>query len=373
MDDAAGAIDPDLLWPGLPPVRDYFPLESGRYEVAAGLKILGQQPVHGVVEHHHFPLDDLVPQHLLARQAVMHQQPRRHHPAGNLEPDSARAIATWMLDRLPTEHPGTFETTWTHSDRPTLEHRGPGWRLELDLSHDRVVSVSRIPSTWKKSLAQAPRTRNTATLATLLDALAVEDLEGLTCLDALARLVADDLAIIRRDPGTGRDWLAWIHLAFPNHWSPADKLGRSFLAVHEPVADFERVARSADRMLEALVHRGPFVRFAWGVATDTVLDHHPDSPPGRALREPSPEAAIDETWLRIERQTLRGFPEHEAALFTIRTFFTPVSRIAGDGVRAGLLAEALETMTEAAIAYKGLGGIREPLIAGLRSAAVHPG
>ena len=195
---------------------------------------------------------------------MMREHPARHHPPGNLEPGTARAIATWMLDRLPTEHPDLFETAWQDSDRVTIAHHGPGWWLELDLALDRVVSVSRRPSAWKQTLAQAPETADPASLGTILETLSVEDLEGLTCLDALARLVAEDLAIIRRDPAEGRDWLAWIHLAFPNHWSPAAKVGRSFLTVHEPVADFDRVARSANRMLEALVHRGPFVRFAWG-------------------------------------------------------------------------------------------------------------
>jgi len=361
-------IDPGRSWHGLPDPRDYFPLESGRYEVAAGLKILGQQPVLGHIEDHHFTLDGLVPQHLLARQHVMRTAPERYHPPGLLEPEIARAIATWMIDRLASEHPGTFRTSWHGPGRATLEHDGLGWNVDLDLDADRVVGVEQAEAGWSRLLEAHPDDRMRRWGADTLESLSVRDLEGLTCLDALARFVAEDLAIIRRDPATGRDWLAWIHLAFPNHWSPAEKVGRSFLAVHEPVADFERVARTADRMLEALVHRGPFVRFAWGVATDTVLDHHPDSPPGRALSDPSPEAAIAGTWLRIERQTLRGFPEHEAALFTIRTRFTPVTQVARDPARAGLLVAALESMSEAAIAYKGLGNIREPLVAGLRAA-----
>ncbi|MFP5500884.1 MAG: heme-dependent oxidative N-demethylase subunit alpha family protein, partial [Candidatus Sericytochromatia bacterium] len=67
--------------------------------------------------------------------------------------------------------------------------------------------------------------------------------------------------------------------------------------------------------------------------------------------------------LRIERQALIGFPAHAGALFTIRTYFTPIAAVAENPERRRALASAIAGMTEAQLAYKGLTRLREPLLA----------
>ncbi|MNT55581.1 hypothetical protein D3C72_1928250 [compost metagenome] len=66
--------------------------------------------------------------------------------------------------------------------------------------------------------------------------------------------------------------------------------------------------------------------------------------------------------MRIERQTLKGFPEHHAALFTIRTTFRPLKEVAEDPERRELLRGAIATMSPEALIYKGMTVPQDPLV-----------
>jgi len=180
-----------------------------------------------------------------------------------------------------------------------------------------------------------------------------------TDLDALAYQVQEDLAVIQRDGY--RHWLAAIHLCFPNHWAAEDKIGKTFAEIHAPVAGIEPVNRQADKMVDAMINATQgYVRFAWGVATDDQLNHHPQSPRGRHFDPANPHA-----FLRIERQTIWGFPEVEASLFTIRTYFEDLAILEAD--KRAKVISAIESMTPASRQYKGLAESRDDLLAWLRS------
>jgi len=96
----------------------------------------------------------------------------------------------------------------------------------------------------------------------------------LSLFDGLCSQVQEDMAICQLDGD--RDWLAAIHLSAPNHWSPAEKTGQPFGAVHGVVPGMEKLNQQYFKMLVMAVQKGPFFRFAWGLATDTRLNHHPD-------------------------------------------------------------------------------------------------
>ncbi|WP_274378950.1 heme-dependent oxidative N-demethylase subunit alpha family protein [Deinococcus cavernae] len=110
----------------------------------------------------------------------------------------------------------------------------------------------------------------------------VAEVHPIGALDFLGLNVPEDLAVVARN--ASRDWLAAVHVLSPQHWNPLDKLGRDFVAVHEPVAGSEPMNRTAPRLVEAVISRGPFVRFAWGVSMGDRLDHHPNAPPTRTGR-----------------------------------------------------------------------------------------
>jgi hypothetical protein len=116
-------------------------------------------------------------------------------------------------------------------------------------------------------------------------------------------------------------------------------------------------------MLEAIVKKGSFQRFAWGVATDTQLNHHPTPPPnvsldtwhGRSFDEQNPEL-----YVRVERQTLTGFQEENAILFTIRTYFLDVKKLEKTHILA--LYQAIKGMSEQSQIYKGVKEKKEKIL-----------
>ncbi len=322
----------------LPDPRPYFPLATGKYTVEAGLKILGQQPVEGEVESAFFPIDRLYGDYL-SEKRVSRQALSKHYATHRLPDATARDVADWIMDQLVTESPRFFE-------REGLVFRNLLAGFEARLTPDGLTVEDfrllppRVPE------AQAPE----------------QDFTGADVLDFLASQLSEDLALTLRDPATGENWLGLLHISFPNHWAPGEKIGKPFLAVHEPVADFERIARASDKLIDATITKGPFIRFAWGIATDTRLNHHPDAPPGRLLASEDPATVGENAFMRIERQTLKGFPEHQAGLFTIRTTFRPLSEVAANPEQRAMLREAIATMSPEALVYKGLTKLQEPLV-----------
>src|SRR5271154_3090596 len=141
--------------------------------------------------------------------------------------------------------------------------------------------------------------------------------EYLSVFDMLCSQLQEDFAICCMNEN--KDWLAAIHLCAPNHWAAAEKIGKPFDAVHAPVPDMEKTKHNYFKMLLSIIEKGPFTRFAWGIATDNRLNHHPDAPDGvdadywhgRKTGTQNPEF-----YLRVERQNLIGFNKLNAFLFS---------------------------------------------------------
>lgn len=321
----------------LPEPRAYFPLSSGHYVVEAGLKILGQQPVEGVIESEFFPIDRLYG-HYLSQKRVSRRDLGKHYVTDRLPEATAREVAAWIMDRLILESPEYFQREgWV------FRNLLAGFEVTINPDGLRVEEFRHLPPLVPE--AQGP-----------------DDFTGADLLDFLASQLSEDLTLTQFDPATRENWLSLLHVSFPNHWAPEAKIGKPFMAVHEPVADFERVARASDKLIEAMITKGPFIRFAWGIATDTRLNHHPEAPAGRTLERHDPETLGRHVCMRIERQTIQGFPGQNAALFTIRTTFRSLAEVAEDPEKRVMLREAIATMSPEALRYKGLTQLQDPLV-----------
>lgn len=178
--------------------------------------------------------------------------------------------------------------------------------------------------------------------------------------------VQEDISIWKQDQG--REWLAAIHLAAPNHWSPAEKIGRSFVDSHLPVPKIAPIAMIAGKLFQQGLERGVQERLAWGVATDNRLNHHPLPPNGVPLSDwhgRSFDPTSPKLFARVERQTLFPVPGHQLLVFTIRTFFVDVATLPAE--EKLLIDACIGSMSEDILRYKGLAADRDAIRAWLRT------
>jgi hypothetical protein len=179
--------------------------------------------------------------------------------------------------------------------------------------------------------------------------------------DALCSQFQEDIAVVQLEGE--KDWLAAIHLCSPNHWDPRTKIGKSFDAIHTPVPEIGRTVKNYMVMLKMIVDKEPFTRFAWGIATDDRLNHHPEPPPGYDANEWKGRRVVDEStefFVRVERQHLIGLKEVNAFIFTIRTYFYKVDDLSYEEKAA--LAKAVNSMTPPSLEYKGMNLLKDVLL-----------
>lgn len=166
-------------------------------------------------------------------------------------------------------------------------------------------------------------------------------------LDAAGRLIQEDLVVmVERD----NDLIfAGGSVCFPNRWDLRSKLGRTMAEVHEPVTDLNaQLGDTVDAFLRRLTPTKPVWRLGWG-----VLDTDDLYQPLDGTAEPRPiDASPAAHHLRVERETLRRFPETGCILFTIHTHLTPLVDLPADSATA--LAAALEAIPTGIAEYKQL-------------------
>jgi hypothetical protein len=165
---------------------------------------------------------------------------------------------------------------------------------------------------------------------------------------ALGRELVEDFAVVQRNQA-GADRALWLHACFPSGWRPEHVIGKSFAGIHAKIPAFEAVARKAPSLVEAMLTRGPYVRFVWTISADDELDHHPDQGRQRAW---SPDTSRG--FLRVERQTIVPLTEACACVFLIRTYLYGFDELGAEHRQT--LAQALAQMPLEIVAYKRLAG-----------------
>ena len=317
----------------LPAPATYFPLARGRYEVTPGLHKLGHDFGNGVQDARLLQIDAQWAAYRAAKLRARAERLDKYVCDANLNPAARQAAAFQFVQRLLKEYPDHFRLEDLPGNAGVLHCALSGERLHLDEDFNLLgVEGGEVEPAYVDTL------------------------------DALACQIQEDFAITEFDGDVDR--LCYLHLCFPNHWAAEEKIGKDFAAVHAPVPHFERIAAQRGSLLATLASKGPFVRFAWGVATDTRLNHHPQAPQDH----PDPAAwsgwafdpAAPRLYLRVERQTLSPLPRAQAFLFTIRTYLEDVATFSTEH-RAALCA-AILSMSEASLGYKGLAAQRAAIL-----------
>ncbi|MEZ0391342.1 MAG: heme-dependent oxidative N-demethylase subunit alpha family protein [Pseudobdellovibrionaceae bacterium] len=315
----------------------YFPIDRGLYEVAPGLKPLGFSFGNGAFDEKIFQIDSEFPLFRENKLKCRKERLSKYIQTQDLPAESEKEIVLFLIERFQKESPELFQLQKTES------------KIELKANH----------------------TNDKMTFSTEGELLLYSSAEAvnpkpLNALDALFLQVPEDIALVQRDLESKKDWLSYLNLCSPSHWAAEDKIGLNFSAVHKPIPGIDRMLKVADSMIEAMIAKGPFVRFVWSFVTDTRLNHHPIAPSGEDelswKGRSFDESAKEPFYLRIERQTTFGFPKIQASLFTIRLSFIPGSEIKADEKMRSQLSSALQSMTPESRVYKGVAHCFEALI-----------
>jgi hypothetical protein len=169
----------------------------------------------------------------------------------------------------------------------------------------------------------------------------------------------EDFAIVDGDSGR----IPWLAVTLPSHWAPEEKVGRHFAEVHAPVADNRLLIAASDRLAMLVTGADEWERFVWTITANPRLHAHPghaDATCWPATRESDTLAA--HAWWRTERQTFIGLAELRQAVFTIHVRMQPLVQALAEPSRAGRVRDALASMSEAVLAYRGLAAVRAPLL-----------
>ncbi len=199
---------------------------------------------------------------------------------------------------------------------------------------------------------------------------ATERLLGLVGLDLLIEAwllcCSDDLVVLRRH-GVGELRAELLAVCFPSGWPVRERAGASLAELHGPVADGERLQAAAPALSEALLTKGPFLQYVWGLDPSGRLDRDPTA----ADAEPASSPLAAQWWLRVERQTTLALPDLGRALFTIRPYLVPLPSLTS--AQRQVLHDAIASMSPEALRYKGISEVRDELLSWLAARVEDPG
>ena len=170
----------------------------------------------------------------------------------------------------------------------------------------------------------------------------------------LSLAFAEDFALVDGRDGT----IPWLAVTLPSHWAPETKVGQHFASVHAPVADNSLLVNAAASLTRLVCGPERWERFVWNVTDQPRLHAHP----ARSAVERWQDTAIEQAWWRTERQTFIPLPELMLAAFTIHVQVQRLADVLDTPQRVQALHGAIASMSPAVLAYRGLQGVRAPLL-----------
>lgn len=186
-------------------------------------------------------------------------------------------------------------------------------------------------------------------------------------LDWVGRQVQEDLVLVSADADAA---FVGGQLCFPNGWAIADRLGRSFMTIHErtPTTTMPSV-HAGTRLLSAMKPGKTLWRMSWNFKLTDQLDlstkYKPQYKADFALRAPllTPETAGREIFVRIERQTFTRLPDSPFVLFGIHTYNSRLETEAADPERARRILAVIRGAPEDVKRYKAITPIEGTMVA----------
>lgn len=227
----------------------------------------------------------------------------------------------------------------------------------------------------RRALAGEPHPQ---VLAAVAEAAARETGQALPAeLRALTLGLQEDMVFLHDEPGASPGTamrVRAVSVCFPSKWRPDDKPGKDFAAIHAPVADNGLLLAGARGIVDLAFRQASMLRHVWLLTPDPSLALHPDEAQSVAWEQAVQRSAagtkrlLDQALFRVERQTTLPLPALGAGVFFIRVMVCPLTDVlAVSPGRAVELAQALASMSEAVVTYRGMAEVRERLLAELRA------
>jgi dimethylamine monooxygenase subunit A len=309
----------------------YFPPLNGRYEVKAGLKVHPSCFGNGKLDRQIFQIDENFPIYRQAKLQSRKERLDKYYQTHNYSDAVASVVAGLMIKNFTLEYPQYFYIRQINHDNFALHCQLTGEILYLNQDYQ-------LQQVEGKSDISNPEPNYVSSL------------------DALASQVQEDFTVISQMDNT--NWISAIHVCLPSHWSAEEKIGKNFATIHAPVIGMEKINLRENAIVKTMITQPPMVRFVWELSTDTRLNHHPDSLPAKEFNIHHPQL-----YLRIERHVICGFPQQEAALTVVRTYFRDLVKMKKNAIlhksrsaslEISQLISALDSMSDASIKYKRL-------------------
>lgn len=183
-----------------------------------------------------------------------------------------------------------------------------------------------------------------------------------------ARLVQDDLALILEHPD-GEYYLLAGAILLAGFWRLSDKFGMPLSAIHTSgdVPQFrEKLQRGMLNFFRRLKPEEPVLRNNYFIQVDEDLpwSHSIGSEDSETVSWNTAEKnrAIEHHFFRSERQSLRRLPRSGAVVFTIRTYFEPITELVKEPYVPGRLVSAIRSWGDDVSRYKGKEKYEEGLL-----------
>lgn len=184
------------------------------------------------------------------------------------------------------------------------------------------------------------------------------------------RMVQDDLAIMfeRED---GQYYLLAGSILLAGFWRLEDKFGMPLSEIHTSgdVPGFkEKLEKGMMNFFRRVQPNGPVQRNNYFIQVDDELSWSSsigpeDGEPGSVgWFTAEKNKAISHHYFRSERQTLRRLPRSGGVVFTIRTYFHPITEICEESYVPGRLASAVRSWGDDVSRYKGKERYEEVLL-----------
>lgn len=190
-----------------------------------------------------------------------------------------------------------------------------------------------------------------------------------------AKMVQDDLAIMIEGKD-GQYYLKAGAIILPGFWRFKDKVGLPLNAIHTTgdVPKYqEKLQTGMCKFFLRLTCDKPVVRNNYFIQTDSDLGWSSsigDEGSEGAGWYTAPEAVkIEQLYYRSERQSLRRLPKTGAVVFTIRTYFLPITEMCEEPYIPRRLLNGIESWTDDVREYRGYEKFKDVILPYLREKA----